>query len=390
MPEGRWWISRDAMLLNLSAFFADMGYQAVLAGFPIFLVIVLGAPAYMLGIVYAIAYGGGAIAGYLGGYVGDRSGRKRVAVTGNSLVLMLSGLGFVATVPQAIALFSAGWWSRDSRTPARRAMLSEAVEEKQRGRAFGLLHAFDIGGGAIAVSYLLVLVYLGVGLQSVFMLTAIPLVVSTLCLVFVRAGKRRMKARAARPTAREVRNRGTMRGILMATALFGFSFYSLGFPILTIAQESGSLLGIASYMVFLAVSAVTGYAIGVKARELDMVRWLSLLGYALAALASLLIGLAYLMHLAVWVSYLGVALMGVALGSIETFEPTIISFASSNGDAGRKMGYLTASRSVGLFTANLSMGVLYILDPAYSYFYAAAVSIAAAAILLYLGKGFRA
>ena len=37
------------------------------------------------------------------------------------------------------------------------------------------------------------------------------------------------------------------------------------------------------------------------------------------------------------------------------------------------MGWLTASRSAGLFAANIIMGFLYFVDPAYSYLYAGAV-----------------
>ena len=45
------WLTRDVLLISLSAFFADAGYQALIAGFPIFLVIYLKAPVYMLALV---------------------------------------------------------------------------------------------------------------------------------------------------------------------------------------------------------------------------------------------------------------------------------------------------------------------------------------------------
>ncbi len=395
MHADKWWINKNALLLSLSAFFADLGYQVILAGFPVFLVIMLHAPVYLLGILYAITYGGGAIAGYLGGVFGDRLGRKKVSIFGNAFILLLSSIGFAGNAVQSVVLFATGWWSRDLRTPPRRAMLGEATSKSERGRAFGLLHLFDIGGGAIAVSYLIFLLYLRLRIQTIFLATALPLSISTICLLFVTVGRKGKSREKAGPesniTKRSALGTGTLKGILVATALFGFSFYSLGFPILTISQASGnSILGILSYLVYLLFSAVAGYIIGLNARRINMVRGLAFFGYLLAAIAALLLSASYALHLGLGVMYLAVALIGIALGSIETLEPTIITFISSDSEMSRKLGYLTSSRSIGLFVANLSMGVLYAVDPAYSYLYAAFVSLAAAAILLQFGRGFRA
>lgn len=393
MQSNKWWINKDVLLISFSAFFADMGYQAILAAFPVFLVIVLKAPIYMLGFAYALTYGVGAVFGYIGGILGDKVGRKRVSIAGNIFILLLSGLGFAANAIQALLLYASGWWSRDFRTPPRRAMLSEATTKRQRQHAFGLLHVLDIGGGSIAIAYLLLLLYLKISIRHIFLFTALPLIISTSLLLFVRVGKtfKELRLKEGRSISlKTASNRRILKGVLLATALFGFSFYSLGFPIITIAQEShNNMLGILSYAVFLVFSAAAGYLIGTRARKMNMIKGLSTFGYALAALASLLLGVFYSMHLNVAFSYSAVALLGIATGSIETFEPTIISFISPKRGVSKGMGYLTASRSVGLFIANAWMGILYTLSPAFSYYYAFAVSLSASVILLYMGRGFR-
>ncbi|MGC9011337.1 MAG: hypothetical protein ACP5JN_04350 [Candidatus Micrarchaeia archaeon] len=61
------WLTRDVLLISLSAFFADAGYQALIAGFPIFLVIYFHTPAYMLGLAMALAYGIGSLFAFIGG-----------------------------------------------------------------------------------------------------------------------------------------------------------------------------------------------------------------------------------------------------------------------------------------------------------------------------------
>jgi MFS family permease len=396
MARQRWWINSNVLLISMSAFFADMGYQAILAGFPVFLVLVLHAPAYYLGIAYALAYGIGALFSTAGGILGDRLGRKRVAIIGNVFILILPFLSFAASAIQALSTFSAGWWARNFRSPPRRAMLSESTTKKERPRAFGLLHALDVGGGVIAVAYLLILLYLKMSLQSIFIFTAIPISISTVCLILVKsrkynkaAKKSESKIKSKRASVKSRMRADTLKGVLISTALFGFSSYSLGFPIITIASRAGSdLIGIFSYFVYLAFSAAAGYIIGQQARRLNIVKGLAFLGYLLAAIASAILAFYYIAAANVLLSYFAVALLGVSLGAIETFEPTIISLITSKEEQGRKQGYLTSSRSIGLFTANIGMGILYTINPSYSYVYAAAVASAAVIILLYFGRDY--
>jgi hypothetical protein len=52
------WLTRDVLLISLSAFFADAGYQALIAGFPLFLVLYLLAVGflYMIGPLFAYSF----------------------------------------------------------------------------------------------------------------------------------------------------------------------------------------------------------------------------------------------------------------------------------------------------------------------------------------------
>lgn len=394
MTKQKWWINRNVLLISLSAFFADMGYQAILAGFPVFLVLILHAPAYYLGLAYALAYGIGALFGTLGGILGDRYGRKKIAIFGNVFILILPMLSFAANALQALIIYSTGWWARNFRTPARRAMLSESTTAGERPHAFGLLHALDIGGGAIAVAYLAILLYLKFSLQSVFILTAIPITFSTVCLIFVRNRRKSKRASEKKishtmPSNKEKMRSDVLKGILVSTALFGFSSYSLGFPILTIASRAGNdIIGILSYLVYLAFSATAGYIVGVQARRLNMVKGLAFLGYLLSAIGSLTLAVYYAFSLNFMVSYAAVALLGIALGAIETFEPTIITLITKKSEQGKNLGYLTSFRSTGLFVANIGMGLLYMLNPSYSYIYATIVALMAVVVLMYFGRNF--
>ncbi|MCL5946939.1 MAG: MFS transporter [Chloroflexi bacterium] len=407
-------LGADVWKIAFSAFFADLGYQAVLAGLPLFLVLDLKGAPWVFGLATAIAYGPGAIIAYIGGRLGDRLGRKRIAVFGNALIPLLSFIGLTANIATAVGLFAVGWWGRNFRNPPRRAMLTEVVTPEQEGQAFGLLHALDIGGGTLAALIALILVAIGASFKVIFLITLAPLIISTVFVAITNAGAAprqqnrrtyfftsrsssitnagaapRQQTQAAAPTSpsKTVSNLRLYRGVLVASALFGFSFYSLGFPILTAESEGysgGSLIhaeatGILAYVLYLGVSAITGLAIG--AVQQAGPRTLASLGYLCATIGSAILAITAAIHTGIWGTYLGVIVLGAALGVIETLEPTIVSRVSPEATKSRQMGALTAARSTGLFIGNIIMGLLYTLHPSYSYVYAALLALLATIIL---------
>jgi len=375
-------LTRDVLLISFSAFFADLGYQAVIVGLPLFLVVVLGAPVYIYGLAEALNYGVGSVFAFIGGRLSARFGSKKIAILGNSLIPVLSFTGFAATVPEAIGTFAGGWWSRNFRSPARRTMMSETVEDENRSRSYGLLHGLDVGGGLIATLVFIAMISFGYRFRIIFLLTAVPLIISTLLLVAVRTGP----GRARKLDNSQGNNNSAFRGVIIASALFGFSYYSMGFPILTVATATGSFaLGALTYTVFLAVSAATGFVMSRFRFRLEILP-LGLLGYILAGIGALFFALTIIYSLGLPIYYVSIMIIGIGSGFTEIFEPTIISKVSSS--VGRGMGWLSASRSAGLFVANLVMGALYFVNPAYAYVYAFAVSVTAGILVIISGADY--
>jgi MFS family permease len=374
------WRSANVWKIALSAFFADFGYQAVLAGFPIFLVVTLKAPVWAYGVAMACSYGPGALVAYAGGRLGDKTDHRRVAIFGNILIPILSLAGLVAVPWEAITLFVLGWLPRNLRSPSRRVLMTRSVTTVNRPRAFGFLHALDVGGGVLAGLGLLTLLAYHVAFRWIFLLTIIPLLVSTAMLVLVRP----TQFLPTTPTPDDAPKKPTqrmVRGVLIAAALYGFSSYSMGFPILTVAQSShSSVWGVLSYVIFLGVSALTGFWLGRRVK--GTIKELAGIGYLLAAIGSLGLALAYALHGGLVTYYVPIAILGFALGAIETLEPTLIARFTPQATSGKGMGSLSASRSIGLFLANLIMGLLYHFTPVDAYSYATIVALAAMVVLL--------
>jgi len=360
----------EVLKISFSAFFADLGYQAAVVMFPLIFVIYLGAPMWLYGIAEAINYGLGSLMAFLGGLAGDRFGRWRVAVLGNAVIISVSFLGFARYWWQALLIFMVGWWFRNFRTPPRRAMLTEVTDPSERGEAFGLLHALDIAGAALSITYTAVLLFLRFPVEYLLLITAVPLVVSTLLIALVRAGR---GANAGSISMAEFRRLGrTLWLIVISTFFFGFSQYSFGFPVITTAEFTHEdYLAVITYGVFLAASSLFGYVFG-KSRVNEYVG-LSFLGYLLGVFASL--GFALLSPLGVVGIYPAAFLLGVAVAATETFEPTIISKVAPEERMGLGMGLLSFGRSVGIFLANTVMGLLYQIHYSYAYYFAAASSL---------------
>lgn len=381
------WRSGDVWAISSSAFFADLGYQAVLAGFPLFFVLELHQPVWEYGLASALSYGGGALFALAGSRLGDRFGHRPLALAGNAVIPLLSLCALAASPVWAIGLLTGGWWARNLRSPSRRVMLVEAVpDERHRSAAFGFLHALDVGGGALAGVYVLAALAAHVPFRWIFLATVAPLAVSTLALSRAHVGARRpARAQPAGQDDRDEPPAPGARTLLTAAALYGFTYYSVGFPVLTVAQGSGRLLaGIGAFLVLQATSAVTGYLVGGRLGTGPAAQFarLGLLGYLGAAVGAGVLAVSYGLHLGLAMLLVGVAVIGFALGIVETLEPTAMSLLRSGRRAGRAMGALSAARSAGTFVGNLAMGLLYGLGAAYAYGYTALVAAIAAMIVL--------
>jgi MFS family permease len=373
LPINVWYIS-------LSAFFADFGYQAVIVGFPLFIVLILRAPVYYYGIAEALNYGVGSVFAYYGGRLASKYGSKKIAILGNSLIPVLSFTGFAGTVYEAVAIFAGGWWARNFRSPARRALMSESVSEGNRSRAYGLLHGLDVGGGILATLVFISLISLGYPFRTVFIVTIIPIVISTFMLIKVKPPV----TQKVKSDVTKKRHSGFFGGVIISSALFGFGYYSMGFLVLTVALvTSDILLGALTYTIFLSVSASVGFLMSRVKMKREALP-LGLLGYILAGLGALLYAISIIEKFPTASFYLSTVVIGLGTGFTEVFEPTIISKVSEN--VGRGMGWLTASRSAGLFAANIIMGFLYFVDPAYSYIYAFSVALVAGLTVIFTGR----
>jgi MFS family permease len=364
--------------ISFSAFFADLGYQAAVALFPLILVVIFGAPVSFYGIIEGINYGGGTFMGFLGGLAADKYGAKRVAVIGNAFITFIALVGLAANYLEAAIFFMAGWFARNFRSPPRRVMILQVTEPSERRKAFSILHALDIGGASLALVYVTLGLYARVDVALLTIPALLTLLISTALLASVRVGWK--ESVADKGERREGEGR-MLWGVVVSTMLFAFSQYSFGFPIITSYEVSHELyLATLTYLVFLSSSSLFGYLLG-KTRFSDL-KGLAFLGYALGGAASL--GYALTSHLGLAYIWGFSVILGLSVAATEVFEPTIVARVARREGAG--MGLLSLGRSLGIFLTNAVMGLLYQINYAYSYAFAASASFVAALIAYLLSR----
>ncbi len=381
------WRSRNVWSIALSASFADLGYQSVIGVFPLFVVVILHKPVWVFGLSSALSYGGGAFFAWLGGRLGNKVGHRRLAIIGNLMIPMLSFSALSTNIAVAIGLFAGGWWARNLRSPSRRVMLVDAVQDKDKiPAAFGFLHALDVGGGILAAVYVLVGFSMHISIAKLFIFTVIPLLVSSLFLIRTHSsiGYKRSSSQTELNKTQTIFKAPT-KGLLVAATLYGFTYYSIGFPILSVAQKSHSLrFGIVAFLIFQATSSLVGLTLPrfVGASLIKKFKTLALFGYIGAGAGGVILAMAYFASLGVLAMIVGIGILGSSLGVVETLEPTLISMLKNSQTVGRGFGSLSAARSLGVFIANVVMGILYGLNPSLSYTYVAVVATIAGTILL--------
>lgn len=379
----------NVYLLSFSAFFADMGYQVIVGGLSVFLVIVLGAPIWVFALIESASYGFGSVFSYIGGRLADSHDAKRVTILGNSFIPLMSFIGIVGSYATAGLLYIGGWWARNFRSPPRRILIMRSTDDSERSSAFGLLHGLDVGGGVIAALFLVLLVGAGLPLGRIFIFSLLPLVVSTILVAYTRNVSGPSKEENAIIDEEAVRgNKKTLYGIFAATALFGFSSYSIGFPILTAAQSGNSILsGLVLYPIFMGSSAFGGFLYS-RIRVAREIHTLGYLGYILSGIGTLSISLIFLSHSPQFYYFVAIIVLGFGVSGVETFEPAIVSKIVRGAKEGAGMGILTSFRSIGLFTSNIMVGLLYLLSPAYSYLYAGLVAVIGGITILFTGRNY--
>jgi MFS family permease len=258
-------LTRDTFLFAFTSLFADISTEMLYPVLPVFLTQTLKATGSIVGLVDGFAQAAQNIVQGFSGALSDKlQKRKRIALAGYLVAAVAKPLMGLSTIWQGV--FGARLLDRIGtgiRSAPRDALIASSVDEKDRGRAFGLEGVGDNAGAFLGPLLAVFLLYaLHVGIRAIFYLAIIPGLLAFFTLLLVKEQHAAVTAKAKIDVSLRQFPKAYWR-YLLVTALFGLGNSSNAFLILRTRDIGVSLeMTILIYAAFNLVAALISYPAG--------------------------------------------------------------------------------------------------------------------------------
>lgn len=386
------WLKSTVLGIGLASLFSDMSHETVTAVLPAFLAS-MGVAAGALGTIEGFADGLSSAAKLYGGWLADRLHRRKP--------LCATGYGVMALAPLIIAAATSwmmvlggrvlAWVSRGLRTPARKALLAEAVTPETYGRAFGFERAMDTLGAIIAPLLALLLLKVGLSQRHLIFLSAIPALLAVLAISFL-VKETANRVPVSTPFFRSFGGfSARFKEFLAAVGLFGLGDFADTFYILyavavltpEIGAAKAATLSVAFYALHNVLYATCSWLGGWTADHVNR-RLLLVFGYVTAALAALCMIVGITSHAGLGIMF---ALGGMGVGIYEAVEDTIAADLLPSRIRGSGFGALAVVTGLGDWLSSFVVGWLWaVWGVRIAFSYALVLMIAGACFMLYLAR----
>lgn len=381
------WRTRGVTWIGVTSFLSDTSHEVPTSLLPRLVTSVLGASAATLGIIEGVSDWLAGISQLLGGALSDDPDKRRAVATGGyATTAVLSSLIGVAATPWQVGVLRAGaWGARGLRSPARNALLADAVAPEAYGRAYGFERAMDNSGAIAGPLLALVLVAL-LSIRTAILLSIVPglLAAVTMALAVGAIPKlRRTRSERIRLKVRPLMH-GAFRRLMFAVAAFETANVATTLLILratdvfrpSLSADGATQAAIALYLGYNVAASLSSYPAG---RMIDRIGPMRVFGAAAIAFA---LGYVMLAWGAVLALVGGFVLAGVGIACGETAQSAAVASLAPVDLRGSAFGLLAGVRSFGNLAASAVAGILWTaLSPAWAFLYLA-VLMAASLLLL--------
>lgn len=230
-------INKNIIFLGIVSLFTDISSEMIFSVFSIFFTIILGASTALLGIIEGFSDFASSSLDYISGFISDKTGkRKKYTIMGYSfstlakILLLIPNSLILASIFRVIERFG-----KSFRGPPRDAWIASFTNKSNRGLSFGVHKALDKSGAVIGplLAYG-VLSYFGQGggtFATLFQIALIPAVIAIIILILI-------KEKPAKPVKTEnifASYKNTSKGFkhyLTAAGIFSLAYFSFGFLLL--------------------------------------------------------------------------------------------------------------------------------------------------------------
>ena len=383
------WLNSTVLGIGMASLFSDLSHEVVTSLMPALLAS-MGVAAGALGTIEAVSDGLSSFAKLYGGWWTDRLNRRKplCAAGYGTMAAATAVIASAASWPIVLAGRSLAWFARGLRTPARKALLAEAVTQQTYGRAFGFERTMDTLGAVLAPLAAMGLLRIGLRERSVLWLSVLPALLAAGAIVaLVHETKNRT------PTFHPLL--ASLRGLparfiffLRAVGIFGAGDFAHSLMILyaTIALRplygaaSAATIAVALYAVHNVCYAGISYPAGILADRMN--KWVLLgFGYACGGTTALL--LAFKLSTLPWL-LLAFILGGIYVGIEETLEDSLAAQLLPSTQRGTGFGAMATVNGIGDFISSLAVGWLWSVYGAPIGFGFAAVVMSSGTLLMFV------
>lgn len=390
-------MNRNVLGTGLVSLLSDASHEMVTVLLPIFITLStalggLGANAAVLGIIEGLSDGLSSATKPISGYLSDKTKRRKpwMVVGYIATGLLLPAIAFVQTVAELAVLRMLAWAGRGLRGPPRDALLSDSVEPKQYGKAFGLHRAMDSMGAIIGPVLVFILLPI-LGVRNTMLVAFIPGVLSIFVVVLlikeVGVKSTTTKAMTFWTSLRTLPRR--FRHLLVAQAVFGIgNFANALFVLAALDLMTPSLGSIAAasvavglYALMNVIYALGSFPVGVLADRHSKPLLLGM-GYLFNALACLILSLLTDNLFLIALAFIAV---GLQLALTDTTEGALAAELLPKNITGTGYGALQFVDGVGDFVSSTVVGILWVVfSPIVGLLYSAILSVVAFGLIMWL------
>ena len=348
-------------MLGLVSLLMDVSSELIHSLLPVFLVTVLGASAFEVGLIEGAAAATALVTKVFSGLLSDFWGRRKpLAVLGYGLAALskpLFALGWTPGLVLAARLLDRA--GKGIRGAPRDALMADLTPAEVRGAAFGLRQSLDTAGAFLGPLLAMALMLLWANdFRAVFWIAIVPAFLAVALLVFGVHEPDRVPGQAAvNPIRRDNLRRlpAAYWWVVAIGTAFTLARFSEAFLVLR-AQQGGLPLAYTP-LVFIGMNAVYAVAAYPFGRLSDRLSHTRLLALGLLALIGADLALAWGPHWA-W-AWLGISLWGLHMGISQGLLARMVADTAPADLRGTAYGLFNLMGGLAMLAASVLAGLLW-------------------------------
>ncbi|NYZ79173.1 MFS transporter [Candidatus Micrarchaeota archaeon] len=384
-------VGRNIVALGVVSFFTDVSSEMIFPLLPIFLTSVLGAGKELVGLIEGIADSISSIFDILVGYFSDKFERRKDFVVAGYGLSSIVKIGFV---------LSTSWWhvlimrglervGKGLRTAPRDSIIAASVNEKTRGRAFGLHRAMDTAGAVVGpvLAYFILKLFgeTNSAYYDIFKLALIPAFIAVAVLIlFVREPRKPAEIKRKHPFWDSLKQTsGKYKKFLAISVLFSVAYFSFAFFIVRatdigVKPEDVLLM----YILYNAMYLLFSVPVGTLS---DRIGRKPVIAGAFALYGLVCLGFAFASLW--WHAALLFAVYGIFVATDDSVNKAYVSDLEPDEIRGMALGAYNTATAAAYLPASLLVGILWSTQgPVVGFGVAAAIAIISAVALMVYGK----